>query len=101
MRYSVGTRDKLAHRRAYHDLSKATRDFLGKAPEPPKEEKLKPKALKEKQGIPFRELKGSVFLGCTDAACPEWVDVTKVFDEHIFDGVYECPRGHRTVFAGR
>ena len=54
--------------------------------------------VKLNKGMPFRAKGESVFMGCPK--CPEWIDVTKVFTDQYFDGVYECSKGHSIIFGG-
>ena len=52
----------------------------------------------EDHPLPIISKNEAFLMGCP--RCEEWIDVTRVFTEQYFDGVYECPAGHKVVFAG-
>ena len=63
------------------------------------EEVQYPPPRPRKEGrIPFSLKSERVFMGCPK--CEGWIDVTRVFTEQYFDGVYSCPHNHRVVFGG-
>ena len=99
LRFSMGKGDKLARSRAYHDLAKEVRTFLKNVPNPPVESESKPEIRSTAQGaIPFKTQGEKVYMGCFK--CPEWIDVTKVFTDQVFDGVYRCPNNDAVIFTG-
>jgi len=107
--FGTGHRDKNAHKRAYRDLYSLIRKQLNRMPEKLPETALfeKPKlevaravarTVRGDAPLPFANQAGTIFMGCPYGK--EWIDVTKVFTEHVFDGVYKCDAGHEVFFGG-
>lgn len=109
LKFGTSHRDKNAHQRAYRDLFSAVKKQLNRMPDKLPEISLfeRPKAevtaavtrtIHGDAPLPLVNQAGTIFMGCP--RCDGWINVTKVFTEHVFDGVYKCDRGHQVLFGG-
>jgi hypothetical protein len=108
LREDATHKDTKAHARAYHRLSQLLTVLLRKLPNSPpqfalfespqKTAETVRRSLVGDSPIPLINRAGTIFMGCP--RCEEWIDITKIFTEGVFDGVYLCANQHRVVFGG-